>query len=144
MTPQPNPGDYVPLGKNGPLPQVTTPRTADADKNGVATQGITIVQMEEQAWRARAEVASWAAEELRECKLTIAKVLQHNYFGAGCLEGAAVYDALRESLKHESGWARTLGLHICDLEQLAATSMRARSALSATDNANQANLIVST
>lgn len=131
---QPNPGDYVTPGTTHTTPHITTPGRSAADDNGVETHGASIVQMQESAWRSRAEAATAAAEELLSVKQVLSKVLTHNYFGEGCPEGTAVYAALRAALKEgDTSWAASLKSHINQLEQLSRDCSSAASTLSASD-----------
>lgn len=130
---QPNPGDYVSLDPKTTIPKATTPGSSGGDANGVETHGTSVVQLQEEAWRLRAEAATAAAEELRKCKFAISQVLQHNYFGDGCPEGAAVYEALRSALVDETGWSGSLSAQMTSLLRLSASCNASRSKLTACD-----------
>lgn len=130
---QPNPGDYITPGRSHPTPRTTTPGHSTADDNGVEPRGASIVQMQESAWRLRAQAATDAAEELMKIRAAVAKVLARNYFGDGCLEGEAVYDALKLAFGAESGWGGALQVQAKALAGLAESCTHAAASLRSAD-----------
>ncbi|GAB18641.1 hypothetical protein GOEFS_060_00340 [Gordonia effusa NBRC 100432] len=141
MTPKPLPGDYVRPDGNWSSPHVTTPHSGAGDKNSVSPKRVTVVQMEEQAWRARAEVASWGAEELRVSAAVVSGVLAHNYLGSGCTEGERVFSALRLILSTGSNsWSSALFVSAETLENLTEACKTTRSQIEAGDKRNGTNI----
>lgn len=140
MTPRnTNPGDYVRLDERSSTPNIAIPGNA-TDDNGVQPSSASIVQMQEQGWKSRAEVAQWAAEELRACSRVVEQVLNSNYFGAGCPEGVAVYDALTAVFKGSAGWKTALDRQIDSLTALQAGCTQAVAALATTDQKSSDSL----
>lgn len=140
MTPRnTNPGDYVRLDERSSTPNIAIPGNA-TDDNGVQPSSASIVQMQEQGWKSRAEVAQWAAEELRACSRVVGNVLATNYFGKDCPEGTAVYDALKAALHGDSGWEAILNTQTASLTALANACTQAAAALTATDQKSSDSL----
>lgn len=133
---QPNPGDYVTPGTTHTTPHITTPGRSAADDNGIETHGASIVQMQESAWRSRAEAATAAAEELMKIRAAVSRVLARNYFGDGCVEGEAVYDALKLAFGSEKGWGHALQIQARALADLADSCTSAAASLGSADSSS--------
>ncbi|NMO04309.1 hypothetical protein HH308_24110 [Gordonia sp. TBRC 11910] len=140
---QPNAGDYVRLGGKSATPSASTPGSASGDDNGVSVHGTSVVQLQEEAWRARAEAARVAAEELRTCAMQVSAVLARNYFGDGCVEGTAVYEALQAALVNGPySWYESLLVQADACTSLSNGCSNSAATLTAADSENSSTLTV--
>ncbi|GAA3689794.1 hypothetical protein GCM10022238_03200 [Gordonia hankookensis] len=80
------------------------------------------------AWAKRASAARAAARELDDCRMTITRIIGMNYFGRDCVEGLALFEALRCAIV-DSGWSTQLVHQVNELNTLAANCDAASDAI---------------
>ncbi|MGB6126751.1 MAG: hypothetical protein WBG47_15500 [Gordonia sp. (in: high G+C Gram-positive bacteria)] len=84
-----------------------------------------------EVWLKRAEVAKECAGELRGLRNRLEATVTRNYFGAGCIEGAAMFIGLQALIKEgaeELGAARDSAQHLSATSELAATAIESADA----------------
>ncbi len=123
------------LGSNALEPCVAMPEITAAPNPldwGQPVDGLGVLS-EQGKWAARAADARKAAESLDRVITLVEPVLNFNYLGEGCAEGASLRNSLLEVVGAEGSWRNALIRQIAQLNELADQCERAAEALSSAD-----------